>query len=41
MQALAMPVSTSNIRSIKMDIAATEEKRVVEKQRIYIHRNTK
>lgn len=26
MQAVAMPVSTSNIRSIKMDIAAKEEK---------------
>lgn len=33
-QALAMPVSTSNIKSIKMDIAAKEKK-----QRDYINRN--
>ena len=40
-QALAMPVSTSNIRSIKMDIAAEEEKEEGENQIIYIHRHAK
>lgn len=36
-----MPVSTSNIRSIKMDIAAMEENRVVEKQNLYTQKKTK